>query len=70
MMLDSTVGKHFTQLKRQYGVFGSEWYLTNGIANIVLLEEVKKDFRVTFDSDNGNSFIVTNRATRKSIRFT
>ena len=57
-------------MKGGAGVFYSAWYLTNGIMHIVSLAKVKKDFRVTFDSDNSNAFVVKNRATGKSIRFT
>ena len=60
MTVDSTGGKNFTQLKGGAGVFGSAWYLNDGIANIILLAKVKKDSRVTFDSNTGNAFVVTN----------
>ena len=38
--------------------FGTVWYHNNGIENILSLEKVKERFRVTYDSGNGDEFVV------------
>jgi len=38
--------------------FGNVWYHKNGIANILSLAKVKERFRVTYDSGNGDRFVV------------
>jgi hypothetical protein len=38
--------------------YGEVWYHKNGIANILSLACMKKKHRVTYDSENGNSFQV------------
>ena len=47
--------------------YGTVWYHASGIANVLSLAKVKERFRVTFDSNKGNAFIVhkENGATRK-----
>ena len=37
---------------------GTVWYLKNDITNILSLEKVKKRFRVTYDSRNGEGCFV------------
>ena len=37
---------------------GWVWYLEHGIADILALKNVKKRYRVTYDSQNGNDFVV------------
>ena len=37
---------------------GDVWVYEDGIANILSLSRVKEKFRVTYDSDNGNKFVV------------
>lgn len=59
-----------------HGLFpgcGWVWHHPNGMANILLLARVKDDFRVTFDSANGNEFHMfkadeTQRTFRQSKR--
>ena len=38
--------------------YGTVWYHPNGIAHILSLSKVKEKYRVTFDSDKNNQFIV------------
>ena len=38
--------------------YGTVWYHPNGIANILSLKRVKEKHRVTYDSTNGNEFVV------------
>ena len=38
--------------------YGDVWVYEDGIANILSLSRVKEKFRVTYDSDNGNKFVV------------
>ena len=40
--------------------YGTVWYHPKGIANILSLHRVAKQFRVTFDSEGDNAFIVWN----------
>jgi hypothetical protein len=45
--------------------YGTVWFYPDGIANILSLALVQKQFRVTFDSTTGNEFTVHNRSMRK-----
>jgi len=38
--------------------YGEVWLYEGGIANILSLSRVKKRYRVTYDSENGNKFVV------------
>jgi len=38
--------------------YGEVWFYAKEIANILLLSRVKEQYRVTFDSQNGNKFEV------------
>ena len=38
--------------------YGTVWYHPKGIANILSLSRLKEKYRVTYDSENGNDFIV------------
>ena len=38
--------------------YGDVWYHPNAIANILSLHNVQKKFRVTYDSVEGNQFII------------
>jgi hypothetical protein len=38
--------------------YGPVWYCENGIANILSLNNVKSRYKVAFDSENGNEFLV------------
>ena len=39
--------------------YGTVWYHPSGIANILSLGRVWKRYRITFDSEVGNRFLVT-----------
>ena len=39
--------------------YGTVWYHPSGIANILFLGRVWKQYRITFDSEVGNRFLVT-----------
>lgn len=44
--------------KGKFGGYGEVWYHPQAIANILSLQNVQKRYRVTFDSANGNRFLV------------
>jgi hypothetical protein len=50
-----------TNLVGDLAGYGTVWYHPGGIANILSLSRMKarEGFRITYDSDNGNQFIVT-----------
>jgi hypothetical protein len=49
--------------------YGEVWYHPNGIANILSLGRVKEKHRLTFDSADGNQFVVhKNDGTTKSFK--
>jgi hypothetical protein len=45
--------------------YGTVWFYPDGIANILSLALVQKKFRVTYDSGNGNKFVVHDRLMRR-----
>jgi hypothetical protein len=47
--------------------YGTVWYHKKGIANILSLSCVKKKHRVTFDSNNGNKFIIHHEDGRETV---
>ena len=54
----STGGKSFTDKIGDLPGFGTVWFHEKGIANILSLALVKRKYRVTYDSQNGNTFDV------------
>ena len=58
MFIHCTAGVAKTNLIRDLPGYGTVWYHPNGIANILSLSKVKEKHRVTFDSNQGNQFIV------------
>ena len=58
MFIHCTAGAAKTNLIRDLPGYGTVWYHPNGIANILSLSKVKEKYRVTFDSDKNNQFIV------------
>ena len=58
MFIHCTAGVAKTNLIRDLPGYGTVWYHPNGIANILSLSKVKEKYRVTFDSDINNQFIV------------
>jgi hypothetical protein len=47
--------------------YGTVWFYPQGIANILSLALVQKQFYITFDSTNNNGFIVHNESKRKFV---
>ena len=58
MLIHCTAGVAKTNLIGDLPGYGTVWYHPNGIANILSLSKVKEKYRVTFDSDQNNQFIV------------
>ena len=58
MFIHCTAGVAKTNLVGDLPGYGTVWYHPNGIANILSLSRVKDKYRVTFDSDINNQFIV------------
>ena len=58
MFIHCTAGVAKTNLIGDLHEYGTVWYHPNGIANILSLSKVKEKYRVTFDSDKNNQFIV------------
>ena len=58
MVIHCNAGTATTNMVGDLGNYGKVWYHPNGIANILSLAKVKEKFRVTFDSTNGNTFIM------------
>ena len=58
MFIHCTAGVAKTILIGDLPGYGTVWYHPNGIANILSLSKVKEKYRVTFDSDQNNQFIV------------
>jgi hypothetical protein len=66
MRIRTQAGKIMTDMVGDLHNYGPVWYCKGGIANILLLNNVKRRYKVTFDSENGNEFVVhkTCRGTR------
>ena len=58
MFIHCTAGVAKTNLVGDLPGYGTVWYHPDGIANILSLSKVKEKYRVTFDSDINNQFIV------------
>ena len=58
MFIHCTTGVAKTNLVGDLPGYGTVWYHPDGIANILSLSKVKEKYRVTFDSDINNQFIV------------
>ena len=58
MFIHCTAGVAKTNLIGDLPGYGTVWYHPNGIANILSLPKVKEKYRVTFDSDINNQFVV------------
>jgi hypothetical protein len=59
LTIHTQAGKTVTKLRGTVPGYGKVWYCPNGIANILSLAHVAKTRVVTFDSTNGNQFVVT-----------
>jgi len=58
MNIHCTAGTTSTDLVADLPGYGTKWFHPNGIANILSLSQVKERHRVTYDSTNGNAFLV------------
>ena len=58
MFIHCTAGVAKTNLVGDLPGYGTVWYHPDGIANILSLSRVKEKYRVTFDSDINNQFVV------------
>ena len=67
LLIHCNAGTATTDMIGDFKSYGTVWYHASGIANVLSLAKVKERFRVTFDSNKGNAFIVhkENGATRK-----
>ena len=61
MFIHCTAGVAKTNLIGDLPGYGTVWYHPDGIANILSLSKVKEKYRVTFDSDINNQFVVHHR---------
>ena len=66
MHMHCTAGVTRTNLVGELPGYGTVWFHPEGIANILSLSRVKTKYRITFDSDENNEFIVhkPDRSTR------
>jgi len=69
MNIHCTAGVTSTDLVADLPGYGPIWFHPEGIANILSLSRVKARHRVTYDSTDGNAFIVhkKNGSTRRSV---
>jgi hypothetical protein len=67
LTIHTQTGKAVTKLKGTVPGYGEVWFCPDGIANILSLANVAKTMSVTFDSSNGNQFIVTKADGKKRI---
>eukprot|EP00978_Attheya_sp_CCMP212_P042042 scaffold250013_cov31-Attheya_sp.AAC.1 len=59
MDIHCNAGVTSTSLVGDLAGYGVVWYHPNGIANILSLSRVKNNgFHITYDSDDGNEFVV------------
>ena len=58
MKIHCNAGTATTRLVGNLPGYGEVWFHPEGIANILLLSKLKQKYRVTFDSKNGNKFVV------------
>jgi hypothetical protein len=67
LTIHTQTGKAVTKLKGTVAGYGEVWFCPDGIANILSLANVAKRMDVTFDSNNGNQFVVTKSDGKKRI---
>jgi hypothetical protein len=56
MRVQSTAGVMHANLVEDLDRYGTVWYYPDGIANILSLSKVCRDFPVTYNSVKGNMF--------------
>ena len=57
-----------TNMKADIHNYGEVWFDPSAITNILSLKNVREKYRVTFDSDGGNTFII-HRPDKADLRF-
>jgi hypothetical protein len=68
MDIHCNAGVTSTNLIGDYPGYGTVWYHPKGIANILSLSRVKNNgFRVTYDSVDGNEFVVSKQGTKRIV---
>ena len=65
--MHSNGGANVTSLKGTLAGYGKVWFDPKGIANILSLSRVAKKYRITYDSEEGNRFVVTKSDGSKRI---
>jgi len=60
MNIHCTAGMTATNLVADLPGYGTMWFHLKGITNILSLARVKEQYKVTYDSDHGNAFLVHN----------
>jgi len=73
LCIHTQAGVATTNWKGDLGGYGTVWFHEDGIANILALHNVRKKFKVTYDSSDANAFVVqkpcgSNRYFRQSAR--
>ena len=73
LCIHTQAGVATTNWKGDLGGYGTVWFHEDGIANILALHNVRKKFKVTYDSSDANTFVVqkpsgSNRYFRQSAR--
>ncbi|MHA7927606.1 MAG: reverse transcriptase domain-containing protein, partial [Marinobacter sp.] len=58
LTIHCNAGRADTNLVGDLPGYGTVWYHPQGIANVLSLSKVKKQWRITYDSADGNSFVV------------
>jgi hypothetical protein len=58
MELSTQAGSTTTNLVGELGGYGTVWFHPHGIANIIALANMKKKYPISYDSRNGNEFVV------------
>ena len=64
----SNGGTRVSSLVGRLKGFGDVWFNTESLANILSLTEMVKTYRVTFDSEDGNKFVIY-KSDRSTVEF-
>ena len=68
MNIRCNAGKTTTNLIGDLPGYRTVWYHPNGIANILSLKKVKEKYHVTYDSWDGNKFIVSGSGVHREFK--
>jgi Zinc knuckle len=58
LLIHCNAGTSTTSMVGEFSNYGTVWFHPAGIANVLSLSKVKNKYKVTYDSNNGNSFLV------------